>query len=83
MTQRNDESAAACRNRRHFLQSGAFSLAPIALASLLQREARSEPIKPALKPKVHTLAPKQPAKEPSATAMISLFMQGGPSQVDT
>jgi hypothetical protein len=72
-----------CRTRRHFLQAGAFSLSPLALTWLLQRDvARGEPVKPALQRLEHTLAAKIPARQPSATAMISLFMQGGPSQVD-
>lgn len=71
-----------CLTRRHFLQSSAFSLSPLALAWLGQRDARAEPVKPPLERQAHTLSPKKPAKPPSATAMISLFMQGGPSQVD-
>ena len=73
-----------CLSRRHLLQQGAFSLTPVALAWLLQREtAQAEPVKPALQPEVHTLVAKPPANPPSATAMISLFMQGGPSQFET
>ena len=71
-----------CLTRRHFLQTGAFSLSPLALAWLGQRDGRAEPVKPSLEHRVHTLAAKKPARPPSATAMISLFMQGGPSQVD-
>lgn len=71
-----------CLTRRHFMQTSAFSLSPLALSWLEQRTARGEPLKPVLGKQVHTLAPKLPAKPPSATAMISLFMQGGPSQVD-
>ena len=69
-------------NRRQFCHAGAFSLAPIALASLLRDEARSEPIKPNVGPQTFTLDQRSPAATPKATAMISLFMQGGPSQVD-
>ena len=70
-------------NRREFCHAGAFSLAPIAMASLLQREqARAEPVKPNIHGQQFTLANRQPASEPQAKAMISLFMQGGPSQVD-
>lgn len=72
---------SACSSRRHFLQASAFSLAPLALAAL-ERSARGEPVKPALERVEHTLEPKEPPLPPKATAMISLFMQGGPSQVD-
>ena len=69
-------------NRRQFCNAGAFSLAPIALASLLRDEARAEPIKPNVGPQKFSLDQRSPAATPKATAMISLFMQGGPSQVD-
>ena len=69
-------------NRRQFCNAGAFSLAPLALASLLRDEARAEPIKPNVGPQKFSLDQRSPAATPKATAMISLFMQGGPSQVD-
>ncbi|MBM82669.1 MAG: hypothetical protein CMJ78_19065 [Planctomycetaceae bacterium] len=69
-------------HRRQVLQAGVFSLSPLALAWLFQREARAEPVKPALERQIHSLKAKQPAKDHTANAMISLFMQGGPSQVD-
>lgn len=70
-------------NRRQFCQAGAFSLAPLALASLLQQEkARAEPVKPNIGRQQFTLQNRPPTQQPRATAMISLFMQGGPSQVD-
>ncbi|MBD3675889.1 MAG: DUF1501 domain-containing protein [Planctomycetaceae bacterium] len=69
--------------RRHFLASSAIGLQSLALAWLLKQEARAEaPFKPELKPKSYDLTPKQPPKPPQATAMISLFMQGGPSHID-
>lgn len=68
--------------RRHLLQAGAYSLAPLALSALQQDQAQAEPVKPALERLVHTLKPKAPPETPTANAMISLFMQGGPSQVD-
>ena len=83
MTQTSLVSPSHCLSRRHLLQRGLFSLSPLALTWLLQREqARAEPVKPSLERKVHSLSPKSPGQEPRATAMISLFMQGGPSQVD-
>ncbi len=75
-------NSTAHLRRRDFLQAGAFSLSPLALCWLLNQEARAEPVKPALQRLVHTLTAKRPAKPASAHAMISLFMQGGPSQVD-
>lgn len=71
-------------NRRQFCHAGAFSLAPLALASLLKQEqARAEPVKPNIHGQDFTLQNRPAAGQPRATAMISLFMQGGPSQVDT
>ena len=60
-----------------------MSIAPLALNWLLgQEEAAAAPFKPALERPTFDLQPKSPHKPPQATAMISLFMQGGPSQVD-
>ena len=70
-------------SRRHFLATSSMSLAPIALAWLLgEDQLLAEPIKPGLEPEKFDLLPKRPHAPPRATAMISLFMQGGPSQVD-
>lgn len=68
--------------RRHFLAAQGFSLTSTAVAYLLAREARSEPAKPQLEPKVFDLTAKRPPHQPQCTAMISLFMQGGPSHLD-
>jgi hypothetical protein len=82
-------------SRREFLQRYAGGLGGIALASLLAEEgllatpaAPAEPGKPGKR--VHIprgerrfdLSPKAPHFEPSAKAVISLFMHGGPSHVD-
>jgi hypothetical protein len=70
-------------SRRQFVETAGFGLAPIALAWLLQNEqASAAPVKPNIHRQEFTLKPRQPDHEPKATAMISLFMQGGPSQVD-
>lgn len=80
---RFSNALSGCCSRRHFLQSSAFSLSPLALAWLMRSEAaRAEPVKPPLQRPLESLAAKSPPRSPSATAMISLFMQGGPSQVD-
>lgn len=74
-------------SRRHFLASAAFSLSPLALA-FLDQAAGAEPeaddrlVKPDLEQPVYDLAPKPPAQPPRAKAMISLWMQGGPSHLD-
>ncbi|HEX2750080.1 MAG TPA: DUF1501 domain-containing protein, partial [Verrucomicrobiales bacterium] len=71
-------------SRRQFLRSAGFGLGSIALASLLQREGLlAAPVKPPVDgPVRYDLLPKQPHFPPRANAMISLFMMGGPSQMD-
>jgi hypothetical protein len=71
--------------RRHFLASQGMSLGSLALAWLLQQEqARGggAPSKPPLERPVYDLQPRTPPAPPRARAMISLFMQGGPSHLD-
>lgn len=68
--------------RREFLRGGAFGLAPIALSWLLQQESMADPVKPNIHGQNFSLAARSPKQEPSANAMISLFMQGGPSHID-
>ena len=69
--------------RRHFLAQNAMGIGGVALAWLLQREGLlAKPVKPDLTATTHTLLPKQPHHKPRAKAMISCFMQGGPSQMD-
>ena len=69
-------------SRRHFLATGAMGISSLALAWLLDREARAEPSKPPLEPPQFDLKPKMPHHPPQARAMVSLFMQGGPSHLD-
>ncbi|MEE2706521.1 MAG: DUF1501 domain-containing protein [Planctomycetota bacterium] len=68
--------------RRHFLAQTGLNSAPLAVAWLTSRAAQAEPVKPDLGIRSFDLRSKQPQKPPQATAMISMFMQGGPSQVD-
>ena len=69
--------------RRHFLTQQAFGLGGLALTWLLQHEqALAVPSKPALEPVTFDLKPKAPTNPPQARAMISMFMQGGPSHID-
>lgn len=59
--------------RREWLANAGSGLGAIALGALLEREALSAP----------AAANGAPHRPPRAQAVISLFMQGGPSQVDT
>jgi len=70
-------------SRRRFVKAGAFSLAPLALASLFKQTGlEASPVKPSMLGDNFSLAPRAPHHPATARAMISLFMQGGPSQVD-
>ena len=69
--------------RRHFLAQQAFGLGGQALASLVkQDELRAAPVKPLLQRRDFDPSRRPPVHRPQATAMISLFMQGGPSHMD-
>ncbi|RMF38376.1 MAG: DUF1501 domain-containing protein [Planctomycetota bacterium] len=70
-------------SRRHFLAASSLGIAPVALAWLLDQERTwgKSPDKP-VGDLQYDLAPKQPHFRPRATAMISLWMQGGPSHID-
>jgi hypothetical protein len=69
--------------RRHFLTQQAFGLGGLALAWLLDQDrALAVPAKPALESATFDLKPRLPAAAPQARAMISMFMQGGPSHID-
>ncbi|MFQ5730704.1 MAG: DUF1501 domain-containing protein [Planctomycetaceae bacterium] len=73
----------ACQDRRHFLATGSFGLGGLAVSWLLNEEgAFAEPQKPELERKTYDLTLKPPHQPAQATAMISLFMQGGPSHLD-
>ena len=69
--------------RRSFLSNTAFGVGAVALAHLLREEGLLADPGKAL-PENHplSLAPRPPHFAPQATAMISLFMHGGPSHVD-
>lgn len=70
-------------SRRDFLGTSSFSASSLALAWLLQQDdAFARPAKPELEPRSFDQKPKQPHFEPKAKAMISLWMQGGPSHHD-
>jgi hypothetical protein len=69
-------------SRRHFLATNAMGIGTVALAWLLHEDnLLAEPSRPELEHKFD-LTPKKPPHPARATAMISLFMQGGPSHLD-
>lgn len=71
-------------SRRRFLHHGTFGVSSVALAYLLneQRLLAEPPSQPNLERPHFDLKPKPPHHPPRAKAMISLFMQGGPSHMD-
>jgi hypothetical protein len=80
----NDECCnSAPKSRREFLTSNAFGIGTFALAGLLQRDGllAAAPTKP-LERQASDLKPRAPQFAPQATAMISLFMHGGPAHMD-
>src|SRR4051812_14743326 len=64
-------------SRRRFLQNSGMGLGWLAAMSLMERNGIAAPL-PA-----NPLAPKKPPKPATAKSVISLFMQGGPSHMDT
>ena len=69
--------------RRQLLQQSTLGVGTLALAWLLRQDGLlAEPPKPELEPQSFNLLPKQPPHPPQARAMISMFMQGGPSHLD-
>lgn len=64
------------RSRRQFLMQAANGIGGVALAALLHDAARAERGS-------DPLAPRPPHAPARATSVIFLFMDGGPSQVDT
>ena len=74
-------------SRRHLLYSSALGLGGIAATWLLHRdgllaEDSTAPVKPELEPRTFDTREKQPPLQPQTRAMISMFMLGGPSQID-
>ncbi len=70
-------------NRRDLMRGGLFGLGPVALSWLMQQDnLLAEQIKPNLRPQDFSLTDRPAPEKPTATAMISLFMQGGPSHID-
>lgn len=70
-------------SRRHFFRANAFSLGSLALPWLLSRDGViAAPTKPFTGSESFDLSKKPPPRFGQAKAMISLFMIGGPSQMD-
>jgi hypothetical protein len=65
-------------SRRDFLLQAGGGFGALALSWLLARDGYAAAKPPAINP----LAPKRPQFEPKATAVIFLFMVGGPSPID-
>lgn len=69
--------------RRHFLASNALGLSALATTlSLWEKGVLATPPKPDLVPRQFDLTVKPTHHPPRANAMISLWMQGGPSHMD-
>ncbi len=76
-------SWAAPRNRRQFLHASTLGVGSLALAWLLNEDRLlAMPERPELEKRHFDLKPRPPHFAPRARAMISLFMQGGPSHLD-
>jgi hypothetical protein len=72
-----------CCTRRHVLSRGAYGLGSLALAWLLDRDGLlAAEARPELEQRTFDLTPKPAHFPPRTRAMISMFMQGGPSQMD-
>lgn len=71
------------KTRREFLSNNAMGVGAIALAWMLQQDPLyATPGDAPRGPVTYDLKAKKPPLAPKATAMISLFMHGGPSHVD-
>lgn len=71
--------------RRHMLRTSSFGLGTIAASMLLKQDGFGKNTaleKPELERTIHDLSPKRPPHQPQARAMISMYMLGGPSQID-
>ncbi len=69
-------------SRREFVSSATFGVSSLAIASMNAERGDAAPIKPDFKKPTFDVLPKSPLVPAKATAMISLFMQGGPSHMD-
>lgn len=68
--------------RRRFLATGGLSLTSLYLSGLAAHPVKAVPPKPDLEGTVYSTQPRPAQAAPRAQAMISLWMQGGPSHLD-
>ena len=73
-------NSCGCLSRRHFINHSTFALGALGLHWLLSRDGHAKPID--MEQRHYDTLPKQPHFQPRARAMISMFMQGGPSHID-
>lgn len=74
----------ALLQRRNFLMQASGGLGALALSSILNEEASANPQSAVRNPQSDDpLAPKKPHHAPKAKSVIFLFMEGGPSHLDT
>ena len=76
------EPSIPIHSRRHFLAQQGIAGATLWIAGLAANQANGEPPKPTLQPVHYDLKAKPSHFAPQAKAMISMFMQGGPSHMD-
>src|SRR5262245_63198507 len=69
-------------SRRQLLCRCGMGMGALALANLMGQLGMAAPVTPAAGP-INPLSPKQPQFAGKAKRVIHLFMNGGPSQVDT
>jgi hypothetical protein len=74
---------SALINRRNFLLKARNGLGAVALTALLAQDGWLEKALGAPATAPDPLAPKKPHVKPRATSVIWLFMEGGPSHLDT
>src|SRR5262244_3821831 len=71
------------RSRRDFLRLAGGGFGALALSALLAEEARGDEPRGTPDPAADPLAPKTPHFPTRAKSVIFLFMEGGPSHIDT
>lgn len=65
-------------SRRQLLQNSACGMGALALAGMLSEQTKAAPVR-----SVHSLTERAPMSAPRAKRLIFVFMQGGPSHVDS
>lgn len=80
MTNQHCNRRQFVRSRRDFLQKSSYGFGAMALAHLLGQESGGATVKSDVP---DPLAPKAPHFAAKAKSVIFIFLQGGPSQVDT